>query len=73
MLVHDEHDRVNVLQNTDVLIQGNKIVEISQGIQAPVDTEVIDCMDKLISPGFVDTRRFPFPYIFPHTSIDIGI
>lgn len=59
VLVHDEHDHVNVMRNTDVLIQGNKIIEISQNIQAPVDTEIIDCADKLISPGLIDTRRFP--------------
>lgn len=56
VLVHDEHDHVNVLQNTDMLIEGNTIVEISQGIQAPADTKIIDCVDRLISPGFVDTR-----------------
>lgn len=58
VLVHDEHDHVNVLLNTDVLIQGNKIVEISQGIQVPKETEIIDCAYKLISPGLVDTRKF---------------
>lgn len=56
VLVHDEHDHVNVLRNTDVLIQGNKIVGISQDIHAPANTETIDCVDKLVSPGFVDTR-----------------
>ncbi|KAG9892370.1 Metallo-dependent hydrolase, partial [Aureobasidium melanogenum] len=57
VLVHDEHDHVNVLLNTDVLIQGNKIVEISQGIQVPKETEIIDCAYKLISPGLVDTHH----------------
>ncbi|KAH0415886.1 Metallo-dependent hydrolase, partial [Aureobasidium melanogenum] len=57
VLVHDEHDHVNVLRNTDVLIQGNKIVEISPGIQVPEETEIINCADSLISPGLIDTHH----------------
>lgn len=73
VLVHDEHDHVNVMRNTDVLVQGNKIIEISQDIQPPVDTEIIDCAEKLISPGLIDTRRFPYRQTFGSTSIDKGI
>ena len=39
--------------NTDVLIEGDKIVKVSKNIEAP-GAEIIDVTGKVILPGFVD-------------------
>ena len=39
--------------NTDVLIEGDKIVKVSKNIEAP-GAEIIDITGKVIVPGFVD-------------------
>jgi cytosine/adenosine deaminase-related metal-dependent hydrolase len=41
----------------DLLIEGNIITKIEEGIQAPVGCEVVDCTDKILSPGFIDTHH----------------
>ena len=41
----------------DVLVDGSTIAEIKEHIDAPLGVEVIDCKDKWITPGFVDTHR----------------
>jgi cytosine/adenosine deaminase-related metal-dependent hydrolase len=55
-LIHDAHDHVKALK-TDILIEGNKIAKIEPEISAPLNVEAIDCTDKIISPGFVDTHH----------------
>jgi cytosine/adenosine deaminase-related metal-dependent hydrolase len=55
-LVHDKHDHVRPTI-TDILIEGNRIVKIGPSIMADATTEVIDCANKIISPGFVDTHH----------------
>jgi cytosine/adenosine deaminase-related metal-dependent hydrolase len=55
-LLHDDNDHVTPT-TTSLLIQGGKIVTIAQDIEASKDIEIIDCTDKLISPGFVDTHH----------------
>ncbi|KAK4503600.1 hypothetical protein PRZ48_004515 [Zasmidium cellare] len=54
-LIHDANDHVDAIV-TDILIEGDKIKKIAKDISAP-GAEVIDCSDKLISPGFVDTHH----------------
>jgi 5-methylthioadenosine/S-adenosylhomocysteine deaminase len=39
----------------DVLIEGDRIVEVGRGISA--EAEVIDCAGDVVIPGFVDTHR----------------
>ena len=39
--------------NTDVLIEGNKIIRVAKHIEAP-EAEIIDVSGKVIVPGFVD-------------------
>ena len=58
-LVHDEHDRVEAHHNTDILIKGDIIQDIGSNLTAPADSSVktIDCTDKIISPGFIDTHH----------------
>lgn len=56
VLVHDDHDHVQAVK-VDVLIEGDKISLIQKNISPRTDAEVIDCNDKLISPGFIDTHH----------------
>lgn len=41
----------------DLLIRGNVIERIAKDISAEPETVVIDCTDKIVSPGFIDTHR----------------
>ena len=41
---------------TDVLIEGNHIARIAEGISAPAGAEVLDGTDKAIIPGFINTH-----------------
>jgi cytosine/adenosine deaminase-related metal-dependent hydrolase len=55
-LVHDANDRV-VPQNIDILVQDGNIARLQKDIEPPANVEVIDCTDKIISPGFIDTHH----------------
>lgn len=50
-LIHDADDHVDAVV-TDILIEGDKIARIAKDIPAPAGAEVIDCLEKLISPGY---------------------
>jgi cytosine/adenosine deaminase-related metal-dependent hydrolase len=54
-LIHDVNDKVQVVK-TDILIEGNKISKIGASTSAS-QADVIDCTDKIISPGFIDTHH----------------
>ena len=41
---------------TDVLIEGNRIARIAEGISAPAGAEMLDGTDKAIIPGFINTH-----------------
>jgi cytosine/adenosine deaminase-related metal-dependent hydrolase len=56
VLIHDDDDHVNSVK-ADVLIEENIISKIEWDIQPSPNTEVIDCTNKLISPGFIDTHH----------------
>lgn len=56
VLVHDEGNHVVTLQ-TDILIENGMIAKIGTNIGTNDGPEVIDCTDKIISPGFVDTHH----------------
>ncbi|TLD31303.1 hypothetical protein PspLS_01875 [Pyricularia sp. CBS 133598] len=56
LLVHDANDHVTPLE-ADLLIEGSIITKIGKSIMPPADAELIDCRDKIISPGFIDTHR----------------
>ena len=56
VLTHSENDEVIPLR-ADLLIQGNRIAKIAPSIEAPEGTTVVDCTDKLLSPGFIDTHH----------------
>lgn len=41
----------------DVLVQGSTITKIAENIAETHGLELIDCTNKWITPGFVDTHR----------------
>ena len=46
---------VGDLQSGDVLIEDDRIAGVQASIDA--DAEIVDCADKIVIPGFVDTHR----------------
>lgn len=56
VLIHGVGSHVSPTR-TSVLIENGKISRIDPNIEAPGDAEVIDCTDKIVSPGFVDTHH----------------
>ncbi|KAK5686879.1 hypothetical protein LTR17_026763 [Elasticomyces elasticus] len=59
VLLHDAQDKITATK-TDLLISNNIISRIGSNItndDVEAGTEIIDCTDKLISPGFVDTHH----------------
>lgn len=53
----------NIIRGGSLLIDGDKIASIFDAAAPPppdalpADTEVVDCTDKIITPGFIDTHR----------------
>jgi len=64
VLLHDEHDHVTG-QRLDIAVEDGIIVQIEEDIAVSKDTKVLDCKDKIVSPGFVDTRMSPVMYRMP--------
>ena len=56
VLLHGENDKITA-RKTDMLIEGDRISKIESEIEPPSDADIIDCSDKLISPGFIDTHH----------------
>lgn len=56
VLTHGADDHIKPIK-ADLLIEGNKIVKIAKDISIPDGAQVIDCTDKILSPGFVDTHH----------------
>lgn len=52
-------DKVGNFASGDVLIEGNKIVEVGPSIDA-ADAGVIDAKGKVVMPGFIDTHHHLF-------------
>ncbi len=44
------------LRRADLLIEGETIAAMGEGLSAPQGTEVKDCAGKLVFPGFIDTH-----------------
>ncbi|KIV90485.1 hypothetical protein PV10_07787 [Exophiala mesophila] len=55
-VIHDEKDQA-IPSRLDVLVRGNKIYQISEDIDPSPGTQIIDCKNKIIAPGFIDTHR----------------
>ncbi|KAF5976049.1 cytosine deaminase [Fusarium coicis] len=56
VLIHDANNNVQALER-DILIENNRISKIADIIGEITDAELIDCTDKIISPGFIDTHH----------------
>lgn len=56
VLIHGEDDKVKPTE-ADILIEGSRIKKIGPSLAAPSGCNVIDCTDKIISPGFIDTHH----------------
>ena len=54
LVTQDEKRRV--LENTDVLVSGGTIEKIGKSIKAPRGAETIDCSQKIVMPGLVNTH-----------------
>ncbi|GLY65556.1 amidohydrolase family protein [Amycolatopsis taiwanensis] len=48
---------IGVLNGGDVLVQGERIERVGQGIEAPESAVVIDATGGILMPGMVDTHR----------------
>lgn len=56
VLIHGSKDHVHAIK-ADLLIQGNLISKIEPHISVTDDTQVIDCKNKILTPGFIDTHH----------------
>ena len=56
VLTHDTDNHVHPIL-ADILIEGNVIRQIGKDIKSPEGAEIIDCTDKILSPGFIDTHH----------------
>ncbi|KAL4878110.1 Metallo-dependent hydrolase [Aspergillus karnatakaensis] len=61
VLTHDDDGHVVALRDHDVLVVGNRIKAIGQGLTLPdgdgADGRTVNCPGKIISPGFIDTHH----------------
>lgn len=55
-LVHNDQDHVTATK-TDILIQGSKISRLAPDIPSSEAEHILDCTDKIITPGFIDTHH----------------
>ncbi|KAL1591356.1 hypothetical protein SLS60_012055 [Paraconiothyrium brasiliense] len=56
VLIHDANNHV-VETKTSILIENDRIAKIGPTLTEDENVQVIDCSDKIISPGFVDTHH----------------
>ena len=61
-----ETELPRVIRDGSVLVEGNTITSVEEGVPAsiPDDTEIVDCTDKIITPGFIDTHRHGWQTVF---------
>ncbi|KAH8690240.1 hypothetical protein BGW36DRAFT_307021 [Talaromyces proteolyticus] len=57
VLQHDAQDNVCVRRQTDILITDDRIAEIGQYLHGQNVECIIDCTDKIISPGLIDSHH----------------
>ncbi|GAD92869.1 conserved hypothetical protein [Paecilomyces variotii No. 5] len=52
-----EGTNVQILKGYDLLIEGKEIRKIAKEITPPSRARVVDCTNKIVSPGFIDTHH----------------
>ena len=57
IIQHGDLDTINILRDTDLLIVGQHIKQIGRAIISDKHALIIDCKDKIISPGFIDAHH----------------
>ena len=57
---------------TDILVAGDRIVEVATAITANSDTEVLDCTGLVALPGFVDLHTHLREPGFEQSETEIG-
>lgn len=56
VIVHEANDHATGVK-ADLLIVGGRIAQIGPDLALSPDAKVIDCTDKIVAPGFIDTHR----------------
>jgi imidazolonepropionase-like amidohydrolase len=56
----------DVLEIGDVLVRGDRILEVGTDLAIPVDARVIDVRGKTVTPGIIDTHSHMGVYPSPH-------
>ena len=60
-------ERLRVIRGGSVLIEKDRIKSVFETASPngiPQDTEIVDCTDKIITPGFIDTHRHGWQTVF---------
>lgn len=65
--------QIGTLPVGDVLIEGNKIVQVGKDIQPGAGTEVIDAARMIVMPGFVDTHRHIWEGLLRNIGTDVPL
>lgn len=65
--------QIGTLPVGDVLIEGNKIIQVGKDIQPGASTEVIDAAQMIVMPGFVDTHRHIWEGLLRNIGTDVPL
>ena len=63
----DETQQLRVIREGSLLIEGDRIKSLSDiafPTDLPADVDIIDCTNKIITPGFIDTHRHGWQTVF---------
>lgn len=56
LLIHGEHDKITATQ-ADLVVEDDRILEVGSCLTFPPGCRIIDCTDKIISPGLISTHN----------------
>lgn len=62
--IYTFNDEDQILQNSSILVEGSKIVQIGRDFPITSDLEVIDCTGLVALPGFVNTHHHLYQTLF---------